>query len=506
MGHFPALHLWPALPDNVRMDRTSKLGIAFVFVFAMPFAGFGLFALSAAIRQMITRIGDKPVWLPLLFGVVFSGIGFGLMGVVLYGNRLYQRDQRRQAEHLSEPWLWREDWAQGRVLSKTRGNMIAGWVFAILWNLVSAPVAYFVPREAAKNPAVYIGLVFPVIGVFLLIHAIRQTLAYREFGKTCFEMATVPGVIGREIKGVIQARFPHSTNHGIHLRLSCVHRVTTGSGNSQSTNESILWRDEADLSSGQICPGPVGTTIPVAFRIPWDAQATEKRSPRDGIVWLLEALADVPGVDYHDIFEVPMFRTQQTPAQPDPQSEVFAAVRPRTRPDVMTVEVRASATGTEFYFPAARNKGFAGTTSGFFLVFAGGTYLLAHTHIPIIFALGCGLFSLLLLYFTVQMWLVTSRVMIGGGLLKLQNGLLGSGKVQQFSCTEIESITTKITAQQGGATGIPYYDIQMALRGRTMNIALGRTLRNKHEADWLVEEMQRLAGAKPKGMFAGGAG
>jgi hypothetical protein len=94
----------------------------------------------------------------------------------------------------------------------------------------------------------------------------------------------------------------------------------------------------------------------------------------------------------------------------------------------MTVEVRASATGTEFYFPAARNKGFAVTTSGFLLVFAGGTYLLACTHIPIIFALGCGLFSLLVLYITIQMWLATSRVMIGGGLLKLQNGLLGSGK------------------------------------------------------------------------------
>jgi hypothetical protein len=81
-----------------------------------------------------------------------------------------------------------------------------------------------------------------------------------------------------------------------------------------------------------------------------------------------------------------------------------------------------------------------------------------------------------------------------------------AASVQQFSCADIESITTKITAQQGGSTGTPYYDIQMALRGRTMNITLGRTLRNKHEADWLVEEMQRLAGAKPKGMFAGGAG
>jgi len=484
------------------MDRTSKLGIAFVFVFAMPFAAFGVFALSAVIHQLIAGgAGDKPAWLGLIFGIVFSGIGFGLMIAVLFGNRIYRRTQQRQAEHPSEPWLWREDWAQGRVLSKTRSNMIGAWVFAILWNLISAPVALIVPQQAAKNPAVYIALLFPIAGACLLIHAIRQTLEYHEFGKTYFEMASVPGVIGREIKGVIQARFPHSPDHGIHLRLSCVHRVTTGSGNSQSTNETIVWRDEADLSSGQLCPGPAGTTIPVAFRIPWDAQATDKRGPRDEIVWLLEALADVPGVDYHDIFEVPIFRTQQTPAHPDPAPEAFA-FHPASRPEVMTVEVRATANGTEFFFPAARNKEFASMTNGFLLLFAFGTFFLSRVHIPIIFAVGCGFFSLILLYVTIQMWLGTTRVVIGGGLLSLQDGLLGGGKIQQFSCGEIASISTRITAQQGGATGTPYYDIQMVLRSRPMNVTLGRTLRNKHEADWLVEEMLRLTGQRPKSMAA----
>lgn len=487
------------------MDRSSKLGIAFVFVFAMPFAGFGLFALSAAARQWATGVGDKPVWLPLLFGVVFSGVGFGLMIAVLYGSRLYQRDRRRQAEHPSEPWLWREDWAQGRVFSQTRNGMIAGWLFAIFWNLVSAPLAYIVPQQAAKKPAVYIALLFPVIGVFLLIRAIRQTMAYREFGKTCFAMAAVPGVIGREIQGVIQARFPHSPDHGVHLRLSCVHRVTTGSGDSQSTNENILWRDEADLSSAELCPGLAGTTIPVTFRIPWDAQATEKRNSRDEIVWLLEALADVPGVDYHDIFEVPIFRTKQTPSHPDPEPAPFTA-RPAVRPDAMTVEVGATANGTEFFFPAARNKGFAATTSVFLLIFGAGSFFLSRVHIPIIFAVGCGFFSFLLLYITIQMWFGTTRVVIGNGTLSLQSGLLGGGKVRQFSCAEIDSIATKITTQQGGATGTPYYDIQLALRGRASKLTLGRTLRDKREADWLVEEMQRLAGAKPKTMMAGSAG
>lgn len=484
------------------MDRSSKIGSAIIFLFALPFAAFGLFAFSDAIRQ--SGVGQGQTWLGLLFGLIFSTIGFGLMVVAVLGPRLRQRELQQQAEHPSEPWLWRKDWASGRIPSQTRGNLIGAWVFAVLWNLVSAPLLYTVARQAAKNPAAFIGLLFPIAGVFLLIRAIRQTLAYFEFGKTYFEMASVPGVIGRDLKGMIQARFPHSPDHGVHLRLSCVNRVTTGSGKSSSTSENILWRDEADLSSSQVYPGPAGTTIPVDFHIPWGAQASEKRSPNSQTLWLLEALADVPGVDYHDIFEVPVFRTQQTPAQPDPEEESPGA-HEVTQPPVLTIEVRTSGAGTEFFFPAARNKGFAASTTLFLVIFTGLTYFLWQVRIPRIFGFACGFFSLLMLYIAVQMWFATSRVVIENRVLRLQSGLLGGGKMQEFPLAEIESITDKIAAQQGGATGTPYYDIEMRLR-TGKKLTLGRTLRDKRETERLVQEMRRLAGLNTQHMAAGSAG
>jgi hypothetical protein len=490
--------------DQPGTDRSSKIGIVIIFLFALPFAAFGVFALSAAIHQLVTGVGDGPIWLPLLFGVIFCGVGFGLMSVVVFGSRMYRHDLQLQAEHPSEPWLWRKDWASGRVQSQTRSNMIGAWIMAALWNAASAPILFIIPRQAAKNPAVLIGAIFPVAGVYLLLRAIRQTIAYMEFGKTYFEMASVPAVIGRELKGMIQARFPHSPDHGVHLRLSCVRRITTGSGNSSSTSEHIVWRDEADLESGQIYPGPAGTTIPVNFRIPWDAEASEKRSPRDATVWLLEAIADVPGVDYHDIFEVPVFRTQQTPAQPEAENGL-AASHVTTQPRQMTVEVQTSSAGTEFFFPAARNKGFAATTTLFLLLFTGLTVFLLSVQVPKIFGFGCGFFALLMLYITIQMWFATTRVGIGNGVLRLQAGLLGGGKVQEFRTADIQAITDKISSQQGGATGVPYYDIEMQMKtGR--KFTLGRTLRNKRETDWLVQELRRLAGLELKKMVAGSAG
>ena len=486
------------------MNASGKVGVLVLCLFGLPFACFGLFAFSQAIRLAQGGPGNQPFWYPLIFGLVFAGVGFGVIFAAVYGGKLLQRQQRLQAEHPAEPWLWREDWAQGRVNSKTRSSMFSSLIFAVFWNLISMPVAFLALPQAVKQkgPIAYLVLIFPAIGVVLLIYAIRRTIAFFEFGNTCFEMASVPGVVGLELKGQIQARFPHSPDHGIHLRLSCVHRVTAGSGDSQSTSETIVWRDETDLSSWQLYPGPTGTTIPVAFHIPLDAQPSEKRNARDQFVWILEALADVPGVDYHDIFEVPVFRTAQTPTQAE--AEKFAAHDPAkavTRPDRLTVKMRVTAAGTEFYFPAARNKNFAASTTVFGLIFSSITYFLIH-HAPIIFPLAFGFFSFLLLYITVQLWLGTTRVVIGGGGLTVQAGLLGGGKVRPIAFSEIASISDKITAQQGGSTGIPYYDIELTLRdGKT--VTLGRGLRDKHEAAWLVDEMRQLVGVQTKRFAAG---
>lgn len=492
---------------------TSKAVAAFFFLFGLPFAAFGLWAFSQAFHLIGAPPGSQSFMYPFMFGTIFSGVGFGLMYLALAGSRRYTHQLNIQALHPAEPWLWRDDWAAGRVKSNTKTNVVISWIFAAFWNLISWTITAFALPDAIKQkgPHAYFMLIFPAIGICMLIYAIRETIAFLEFGKTCFEMASVPAAVGRELKGSIQARFPHSPDHGIHLRLSCVHRYVTGSGNNTSTNEQILWRDEAELNPGQLCVGPVGTTIPVSFHIPRDAQPTEKLNPRDEFLWLLEATASVPGVNYHDVFEVPIFHTAQSPTQAEVAEETaapaFGIQAPEiqapelSRPEQLTIRVQQVPGGTEFYFPAARNKSFALSLTVFAAVFGGLGYFLTHTNAPFIFPLCFGGFGLLIGYIALKMWFGTTRVVIGSSLT-LQSGWLGGGKARQIALSEIASITDRITAQQGNGTGTPYYDIELTLRdGR--KLTLGRTLRNKHETEWLVCEMRRLVYVKEKTMTAG---
>lgn len=192
------------------MNRKNTIFLVIWFAFCTPFALFGLYALSQAWRLARAGPGAPTFWYPLIFGVVFSSVGFGLMSLVFLGKRRYARQQRLEAEHPNEPWLWRADWAQGHVKSKAPGAMAVGWFATIVFNLASLPIYWAVLHGAMprNQPLAYIMLAFPAVGLVLLHRSIRATAAFYKYGTNYFNMASVPGVIGRELKGNIEASFP----------------------------------------------------------------------------------------------------------------------------------------------------------------------------------------------------------------------------------------------------------------------------------------------------------
>jgi hypothetical protein len=481
----------------VRTRRT--FGVAAICLFAFVF-GIAAILVFASINTHSSSNSTSSSIVAVSCGLAFAIVGLGLSAAAIYGGRKWKAQQRLCAERPLEPWMWREDWAQGRSNSRTHSAMIQAWGFAILWNLVSAPIAFVVPGSLHRQPSAAIAFVFPIVGVGLLVWAIRETLAWFEFGVTWFEMAGSPIVVGREFHGQIHTRFPHGADHGVRLKLSCVNRVVTGSGKTQTTNEKILWRQEKLVPPEAVAPGPEGALIPVSFHIPWNALQTDGNNPRNSILWLLEADADVPGVDYKDTFELPVFRTKETPNAPEaePAGENPASAQP-SRP---TILVTPTAEGTEFYFPPARNRGFAMSITAFSLLWTGVMVLIFRFHAPLIFPVVFGLFDLLLLTGAVQLWLGTSRVLVESGRVRVQAGLLGCGKWREYSKSQILDVQAVITAQQGGATGTPYYDIRL-MQTEHQNVTLGRTIRDKEEAEWLVSEIKKALQMRAAAAFGG---
>jgi hypothetical protein len=482
----------PAAPKS----PSTMVGFGFVALFLLPFAGGGVATAVLAVERLAQGNWYGALFFAF-FAITFGGVGFAGLALALAGRRKLKEQDALKASHPDEPWLWQKDWASGRIDDANRGTMWAAWVFAIFWNLVSIPAGIAGVRAAVNegNKAGIVALLFPLVGLGLLIWAVRTTLRYRKYGVSRLELGTIPGVIGRTLVGTVQVTLPLQPVEGFQVTLTCVRRVTTRSGKNSSTTESILWQEDRYLQGEPLrdVAGP-STRIPVAFRLPPDVLPCDGTDPNNRVLWRLALSASVPGIDYASVFEVPVFRTADSDRPLTSDEErltqnqlVTAGYR---QPADSRITVASNRRGTEVFFPAARNPGAAIGTTVFLLLWTGVVVALIYFDAPILFPIVFGLFEVLLVYGALQLWLEVTRVIAEAGTLTIANGYLYPGKERRLAASEIADVTTAIGMQAGST---PYYDVVVLRKGGKKVIA-GRSVRDKREAEWLAATIKSALG------------
>jgi len=122
-------------------------GVGCIALFLLPFAGVGVFAAVQAVRMIaLGDWGQAAVF--GLFAITFGGVGIGGLIALARGRRRLAEAEAAKARHPDEPWLWRPDWAAGRIEDSNRTAARFAWAFAAFWNLVSLPAGYFGVRAA----------------------------------------------------------------------------------------------------------------------------------------------------------------------------------------------------------------------------------------------------------------------------------------------------------------------------------------------------------------------
>jgi len=453
---------------------------------------------------------------------IFIAVGTGIVFAGIYGGRKANQLAAFKQTNPDSPWLWREDWAASRAESKNRNTVIGLWIAAIFWNAVSTTVAALVapPLLQKSDLKAALPLVFCLIGAILFIVAVRASIRLERFGKTYFEFASLPFAPGRRFKGTIHLRFNTTAAHGIDLRLSCVRQIVTRSGNDSTTNQILLWQDVKNVPADSLNAGPTGEgAIPVDFAIPSDALETNHDRPSDQVLWLLHAEADVPGINYTDDFEVPVFRL--TPAStpvPDPSSTNFAnlnlgstfgasaaaAAAPAfqsdasdvAEPDTPVVVISTGSNGgTEFYFRAFRNPSKVLLLIFFTILWTGIVYFLHNSTAPWFFPVVFGLFDLLLIYGSIQSALGTIHIEVGNGKIVARKSLLGIGNAQEIPFGEITQILAVTGSYQGTSVKNAYYSIRLLTKAGK-RLTLVDAIYSRQEARWIVAQMEKLAGLK----------
>lgn len=236
--------------------------------------------------------------------IACGGAGFGAIWWVRFHARAVDRSEQLRAANPDAPWMWREDWAAGVVRTSARRDANRLTVIAIAWCVVTMPILFIAPHRAIRG-ADYSGvpsLTLPLIGVVMLVWAMRMRRRVREYGESRFVMASVPGQIGGSLVGSIHVDKPIPPGQQVALELACINRTTRGFWHSLTVWDRILW--SADQSSMSDSAGAVA----VAFIIAPDCRPTDDSNPESRIVWRLSAMALGASGGYRAEFEVPVFR------------------------------------------------------------------------------------------------------------------------------------------------------------------------------------------------------
>ena len=492
------------------MAQPSKGASLFLVLFGLPFLGAGLFF---TYTQLVGpgNSGNGNRIFGILFGLIFAVIGAGLMYAAIAGYGRLQKQAAIEESNPLTPWLWRTDWAGRRSESVNKNATITYWVICILCNMILLPVVGGIAPKMVRSgdPRVFVLLGFGSIGLILLANAIRATIRHRRFGNTYFEFNALPFSPGGRVGGGIHLKFETPAAHGVDLRLSCVRRVVSGSGDNRSTRDAVLWQAEQNVSSGAVGPGPLGSMIPVGFALPAETYVTNHDNPSDQVLWLLHAQADVPGVDYSDDFELPVFRTSSSiEAARFSQSgissgtDAFGFSAPPFESDSSAVAqpahtkviVSMHSGGTEFYFPAFRNPGRAFGLLAFTLIWSGVVYFL-YSHAPLFFFAVFGLFDVLLVYGVFHVTLGSARIGVANGEILSRAGIVGVGSTRRIPVSDVASIVPVVSMQQSGSSGNALYAIRLRMKnGRKYTLA--DEIDSRQEARWVVSQIEALAGLK----------
>jgi hypothetical protein len=479
-----------------------------MILFGAAFAAIGVFAGVNEASEALREGDPSKLWTSVLVGSVFVAFGGGLVALAIDARKAAEKRAGAENLHPEEPWMLREEWAQRRVPSQTGASAVVLWLFGLVWSAISAPLAWKLPEEIARqgNPLGWLFAMFPLIGLGILVWAIRQSLRWRKFGSSALELKTLPGVIGGRVEATLQLSTHLEAPSGMQLALECIHKRSTGSGKNRSTHERILWQIEHTLPRAAFGQGLTGTAVPVEFSVPYGCQATRGTGSDDEVLWRVSARAEVSGVDYYTRFEVPVFETEEssedvTGNDTIPELVMTSLGSAEALPGSKVRVEPWGAGGRQFWFGPARNPIAASVTTLATLGLATLTRSLNDQGAPWAVVLGCGFVAALSGLGAIVHWLGATRVRVETGKIQVTRGPLGVGRTRSWRSADLSRIAVRRGSQYGNNL---YWDLKLEIDrpGRTRSdgspwptaYAAGSRLPSENEARALANAMADTLG------------
>jgi hypothetical protein len=434
-------------------------------------------------------IGFKSIFL-----FVFGGVGLGLL---IFVWRASPEKDATRPEYKDSPWLLNDAWQTPTIRSSSRTAMWGAWAFAAFWNLISAALPFLLYEEVVEkeNYIALIGLLFPLVGIGLLVWAIRRTLEWRRFGPAPVTLDPFPGSIGGHVGGTIDLNLPFDPAARFRVTLNNLHSYISGSGKSRSRKEEAEWQDAMAAHAEH---GASGTRLIFRFDIPEGLDASDVDHDDSYYLWRLNLHAELPGTDLDRDYDIPVYAT----ATQSRHLSDRAVQKARAEQDLIDdesvgaiISIRNGPSGKQMIYPMGRHVGpslgglivgaiFA--AMGWYLVFEEG-----HSIFGSVFAVVGSLIGIFCLYLLFNSLEVSKEA----GSIKVVRKLLGipvsNKQMHQNSFERFKKKSTMKT--QSGGKHIIYYSVY-AIDRQGNEIVLGEGFKGESEAKAAMRIIARELG------------
>jgi len=396
--------------------------------------------------------------------------------------------------HPSSPWLWREDWASGRMRSSKGAVAAVACVMAVAFSGFSIPLVMRATEILEKEGlgALLAASLFPVAALGLSYWAVRETARWLRFRGSQLELETIPGVVGGPFRATVHAGGLLTPQGGFEARLSCQKRTRSGN----KTQSTTIWEDDLTIPTAQLMRGPFGTAVPVAFEVPFECEpSSADPTVLPSVSWRLEVAAEIEGADFSALFDVPIFKTDSSSPEISERFEPgsleegggWGAGDLSAEPlaDKRIAIARAPDGSLEIHLPASRNRMGALMLTGF-AAFWNGFIWFAGRQMPGLFVIFLAPFVLVgigLAIFVPFVWLQSTTLRARPGMLIIHSRILGLGSPRELPIEEIQAIAPEASGMNGTRAS---WSVQIQLKHRRSR-AVVQNLRSKADA-------QRLAG------------
>jgi hypothetical protein len=194
-------------------------------------------------------------------------------------------------------WMWREDWASGRIREQRGSWALVSWFLLLLTLALGLQVSASLSPDDGFSRHVLIALVPLLVSGGLLVAALRGTWQRLRYGIAELVLDEIPVTSGGRVLGHVHipSRAVDRRSSGFVASLASIRIVTVGTGRRNAPSNlvsSTLWCEERRVRPCDVRVRDQIAGVPVSFALPNGLPPTGSGVPGHQVIWQLELRRD----------------------------------------------------------------------------------------------------------------------------------------------------------------------------------------------------------------------